>query len=544
LIYHLRQGQRWVTVKACAKKIVLLVGFVASMGGTVAVAQPAGPPRQTTEQRHFDIADFRVDGNTVLTEVEIDRAVYPFLGPGKTEADVEKARAALEAAYQQKGYPTVSAEVPPQHVADGMVILKVAERTIGRLRVRGSRYHDLADIKAGAPSLAPGKVPRMADLQRDIVALNQWPDRAVTPSLRAGVAPDTVDIDLDVKDAYPGHATLELNNRQSSDTTPLRVSGSLSYDDLWWRGDSATLTFQVAPQRPSDAEVVSGSYLFRIPDSGLSLLFSYLHSDSSVSTVGSTDVIGKGDIAGLRLLVPLGFGEGFTHTLSAGFDYKHFDDNIALGGSITDAPVTYFPVTLSYQASWAGEHQQTNLITSFVFTFGGPGSGQAAFDFARFDARPGFAYLRTDLSRTQTLPDGIQFYGHLTGQLSGEPLISNEQFSLGGLDTVRGFLESEALGDYGGALQAEVRTPPLTENRRLTLNELRGLAFFDAGTAVLHNPLPQQQPSYVLTSAGVGVRLRLFDQFNGEVVVAFPLDDGVATKAGSPRALFRIYGDF
>jgi hemolysin activation/secretion protein len=522
---------------------VLLAGFVAFRGG-VAVAQPAGAPAPTTAQRHFDIAEFRVEGNTVLTEVEIDRAVYDFLGPDKTASDVEKARAALEAIYQQKGYPTISAEVPEQRVADGVVVLKVAERTVGRLRVRGSRYHDLADIKAGAPSLAQGKVPHMPDLQRDIVALNQWPDRAVTPSLRAGAAPGTVDVDLDVKDQFPGHATLELNNRQSQDTTELRLSGSLSYSDLWQRGDSATVTFQVAPERPSDAEVFAGSYLFRIPDSQMSLLFSYLHSNSNVTTVGSTNVIGKGDVAGLRMLVPLGVDEGFIHTLSAGFDYKHFDDNIALGGSSTDAPVTYYPVTLSYQASWVGERAETNLLTSFVFTFGGPGSGPAAFDFARFSARPGFAYLRTDLSRTQTLPDGIQFFGRLAGQLAGEPLISNEQFSLGGLDTVRGYLESEALGDFGGALQTEVRSPPITEAAGLPLNDLRGFGFFDAGTVVLHNPLLQQRPSDVLTSTGVGLRLRLFDHVNGEVVAAFPLNDGPTTKAGNPRALFRIYGDF
>lgn len=531
-----------------ARKIMLLTTFVALTGGRIALAQPAVTPAQPAAapapQRHFDVNEFRVDGNTVLTEVEIDRAVYGFLGPDKTAADVEKARAALEAAYQAKGYPTVSAEVPVQRVADGVVVLKVTERTVGRVRVRGSQYHDLADIKAAAPSLKPGAVPHMPDLKHDIVALNQWPDRAVTPTLQAGAAPDTVDVDLNVKDEFPGHATLELNNRQSADTTGLRLSGSLAYNNLWQRGDSATLNFQVAPERPSDAEVISGSYLFRIPDSDLSLLFSYLHSNSNVTTVGSTDVIGKGDVAGLRLLVPLGFGDGFMHALSMGFDYKHFDDDIALGASKTDAPVTYFPLTVAYNASWASEHAQTNLLASFVFTLSGPGSGPAAFDFARFEASPGFAYLRTDLSRTQTLPDDIQFYGRITGQLTGQPLISNEQFGLGGLDSVRGYLESEVLGDYGGALQTEVRTPPLTGVGWITLNELRGLVFFDAGTAVLHDPLPQQRPSYVLVSAGLGVRIRLFDQFNGEVLVAFPLDDGTTTKAGDPRALFRVYGDF
>jgi hemolysin activation/secretion protein len=509
-----------------------------------AKAQSAAPATAAPEQRHFDISEFRVEGNTVLTELDIDRAVYDFLGPDKTAGDVEKARAALESAYTKKGYPTVSAEVPVQRVTDGVVVLKVTERPVGRLRVHGSRYYDLADIKAGARSLAEGKVPHMPDVQRDIIALNQWPDRGVTPSLRAGVAPDTVDVDLQVQDQFPAHATLELNNRQSQDTTPLRLSGSLGYDNLWQRGDSATVTFQVAPQDPSNAEVVSGSYLFRIPDSQLSLLASFLKSNSDVTTLGSTSVIGKGEIGGLRLLVPLGTGDGFVHTLSTGMDYKHFDDNIGLAGSTTDAPITYYPTTLSYQATWSGDRSQTNLVASVVFTFDGLGSNAQQFDFVRFGANPGFAYLRIDANRTQTLPLGMQLYGHLTGQLAGQPLISNEQFALGGLDSVRGYLEAEVLGDYGGALQTELRSPSLSDELHLPFNDLRALAFFDVGTAVLHSPLPGQQPSFVLASTGVGVRLRLFDHFNSEVLGAFALSDGVATKSGEGRVLFRVYGDF
>jgi hemolysin activation/secretion protein len=514
-------------------------------GAAMAQAQQgATASGAAADQRHFDISEFRVEGNTVLTELDIDRAVYQFLGPDKTAGDVEKARAALEAVYASKGYPTVSAAIPLQHVGNGVVVLKVTERTVGRLRVKGSHYYDLAEIKSGAPSIAEGKVPHMPDVQHDIIALNQWPDRTVTPTLRAGAAPDTVDVDLQVQDHFPGHATLELDNRQSPDTTPLRLNGSLSYDNLWQRGDSATVTFQVAPQQPSDAEVVSGSYLFHIPDSELSLLASYLHSNSNVTTVGSTNVIGKGTIAGARLLIPLGTGEGFIHTLSVGMDYKNFTDNISMGATTTQAPITYYPATITYQGSWSGDRSQTNLVSSFVFTFAGLGSSPAEFDLVRSFAVPGFAYVRTDLTHTQNLPYGIQLYGHLTGQLAGQPLISNEQFPLGGLDSVRGYLEAEALGDYGGAVQTEIRSPSLAERLGLPLNDLRVIAFFDAGTAVIHEPLAGQKPSYNMASTGGGVRLRLLNHLNGEVLGAVALEDGATTKAGSARVLFRVYGDF
>jgi hemolysin activation/secretion protein len=506
---------------------------------TAAPARPAARPPV-----RFDVTEYRVEGNTVLSETDVDAAVYDFLGPGRTIDDIDHARAALEAAYAAHGYPTVSAEIPVQHVTDGVVVLHVTERTVGRLRVTGSRYYDLGDIKAGAPSLAEGRVPRMPDVQRDIVALNQLADRTVTPSLRAGAAPDTVDVDLQVEDRFPGHATLELNNRQSQATTPLRLQGSLSYDNLWQRGDSATVTFQVAPQDTANAAVVSGSYLFHIPASDLSLLASYLHSDSNVTTVGSTNVIGKGDIAGLRLVIPGPYTAGFAQTLSVGMDYKHFDNDTSLPGSTSAAPITYYPATISYEGDWNGPQAQTTLQSSLVFTFGGLGSSLQAFDYLRYDARPGFAYLRGTLTRTQTLPYDIQLYGHVFTQLAVEPLISNEQFSLGGLDTVRGYLESEALGDYGIGAQAELRSPSLAPYLGGRVQEARALVFVDAGSTAIHNPLPEQRASYTLASTGLGLRVRLLDDLTGELVGAFTLSDGAVTKGGDSRLLFRVAGDF
>ena len=53
--------------------------------------------------RHLDIAQYRVEGVHLLTEGEVGKAVYPFLGPDRTTDDVEKARAAPEKAYNAKG---------------------------------------------------------------------------------------------------------------------------------------------------------------------------------------------------------------------------------------------------------------------------------------------------------------------------------------------------------------------------------------------------------------------------------------------------------
>ena len=84
--------------------------------------------------------------------------------------------------------------------------------------------------------MVEGQVPNFNEVQKDIVALNKSGDMRVTPELRAGVEPGTVDIDLNVKDVFPLHGSLELNNRYSADTKPLRVNGSINYSNLWQSG--------------------------------------------------------------------------------------------------------------------------------------------------------------------------------------------------------------------------------------------------------------------------------------------------------------------
>ncbi len=149
---------------------------------------------------------------------------------------MEGARAALEKTYRDKGFQTVSVSVPMQRAANGVVFLQVTEAPVGRLRVNGSRFYDINKIKARVPSLAQGTLPNFNKVEREIIALNQSGDLQITPSLAAGVMPGTVDVNLVVKDKFPLHGSVELNNRYSANTTPLRLDLSLRYDNLWQLG--------------------------------------------------------------------------------------------------------------------------------------------------------------------------------------------------------------------------------------------------------------------------------------------------------------------
>ncbi len=499
------------------------------------------PMASAEEKRQFDILEFRIDGNTLLPVALLEEAVMPFLGPGRTVDDVEKARAALDILYAKHGYPTAAADIPEQDPSDGVIQLRVVERRVGRLRVVGARYFSPGDIRAAVPSLAAGEVPNLNAVQKEIVALNQWPDRQVTPVLRPGVKPGTIDVDLNVKDTLPAQASLEFTNRRSANTTALRGSASLSYGNLWQRGDAASISYQFAPQRFGDTAVMSVTYLHRIGNGGMALLFSYLNSDSNVTTLGGTGVVGKGEVYGLRLQVPLGTEGPFNHSLSVGLDVKSFRDTILLGADRSVTPVTYVPLVAQYQASWLEKQSETLASGTMSLGTRGLGSDAAAFDLKRYQAKPDFALVKGDITRRDDWPRGWQTSLRLTGQIAGEPLISNEQFAIGGVDSVRGYLESEALGDWGYAAQTELRGPAFTD-LVWAGNDVRPFSFADTGRAGSRDTLPGQRRGYALSSAGVGMRMRLFDAIGLDLTGANLLASGTGSRAGAGRFLFRVNG--
>ncbi|MHB1054196.1 MAG: ShlB/FhaC/HecB family hemolysin secretion/activation protein, partial [Thiobacillus sp.] len=309
-------------------KMVWMWVVVAGMGlnGVGAHAQEAAPAVSETPNREeareqearFDVFEYRVEGTTLLPVVVVEQAVYPHLGEKKTLADVEKAREALEKAYHGAGYLTVLVSIPQQKVDEGVVKLAVTEAPVNRLRVVESRYFSLGEIRAAAPEVAEGSVPNFPQMQKELAALNKSSDRRITPVLRPGKTPGTVEVDLKVKDQLPLHGNVELNDRYSQDTTRTRLTASLRWDNLWQKQHGLGITLQTAPENTDESRVLSASYTWPLA-SGNYLAFYGVKSDSDVAAVGTLNVVGNGTIVGARYIVPLrSRSEGFFHTATLG----------------------------------------------------------------------------------------------------------------------------------------------------------------------------------------------------------------------------------
>ena len=506
-------------------------------------ATAADTGEESSPTARFDVWEYRVSGNTLLKREQIERTVYPFLGRDKTIRDIQKARVALEKRYHDAGYATVLVDIPQQEVTDGIVHLNVTEGAVDRLLVTGSNYFSLQRIRGEVPSLAPGSIPYLPDVQQQLMALNrQTGDRSVTPVLRPGRTPGTVEVELKVKDQLPLHGSAEVDNHNSADTTRLRVNGMLRYDNLWQKEHSLSVQYQTSPENTDEVRVWSATYLARGAHTNNLLAVYGVHSESNTATVGTLAVVGRGDIVGLRGIIPLKSSKDYFHSLTLGVDYKDFKETVVpLGADQVNYPIQYVPFSVLYNGTQRGDSGTTQFGVSINFGIRGLVNDAQKFDEKRYKSQANYIYLRANLERNQALYRGSRMRVALNTQITNSPLISNEQFSAGGADSVRGYHESEVLGDDAIQGTVEFISPSLARGALAKhIQDWRALLFWDGADLRIRDALPGQATGYVISSAGVGMRLKAWRHLNATLSWAQVFHGTSAVSDGDRRLDFSV----
>ena len=503
----------------------------------LAAAQPSEPA--SPESARFDVLEFVVEGNTVLSTETIERTVYPFLGEKRQIEDVQAARAALEKAYRDLGYNSVGVDIPEQRVDAGVVVLAVSEARIVRTRVTGSRYFSQGYILDKVSSAAEGSVPHFPTLQAQLAEVNRTPDRRVTPLLRPGLEPGTTEFDLVVQDQLPLHGSVEINNRASLNTSATRLQAALRYDNVLQRDHSVALQFQLSPEAPREVQVFAASYTVPAGEAGRdSWLFSFTQSNSEVAAgVGSTTVFGKGRIWGLRRTLTLLLREREYHLLTLGADLKDFDETIEAGpGNGFSTPLRYLPLSANYLSILEDTSGRWQWGAGLALGVRGLVSKETQFADKRFGATGGYSVLKLDAGREQRLgATGLRAWLRLDGQLTGQPLVANEQFVVGGVDSVRGYLESAAVGDLGLRGSFELRSGALPSLGWPALGEITAHAFVEGAATEIRQPLPSQTTRFRLLSSGLGLKLANKSFGRLAIDLGWPLRTLGATQRGDLR---------
>jgi hemolysin activation/secretion protein len=450
---------------------------------------------------------------------------------------VEAARDSLERFYHELGYPTVLVNIPEQTVSDGIVKFQVIESKIKRVWVEGNKYFTMAHIKKKLPSVVPGKILYLPDVRKDLARVNQTPDLKVSPLLIPGKELGTINVGLKVEDSLPLHGSLELNNRTTHDTTDLRLNGSFRYDNLWQKGHSIGVQFQVSPQDANEVKMASASYTMTTPWNQDHLLLGYfIWSDSETASGDGFDVIGDGMIAGFRYMMSLPGQGRYSHNISLGTDWKDFNEEVE--GDTT--PIAYMPFTVAYSASLGDTAGRTDFSAGLNFLFREwfvNDTGE--FENKRYGSTGNYIYLTAGVERRQKLPKNFSLFARFDGQASGQPLISNEQYNAGGVNSVRGYMESEMPGDNAVHGTLELFSPSLFKALPML-----PYCFYDFAWLDRKQPLEGEYSDAFIHGTGIGIQGAWKKMIEYKLDLGVALKDTEETQTGDAMVYFKVKWKF
>jgi hemolysin activation/secretion protein len=192
-----------------------------------------------------------VEGATLLTADEVDRVLGPYTRSGRTLADVQRAREALEGTYARHGYGATQVVLPEQEIRDGVVRLRVIEGRLTGVAIEGNRYFEAANIRRSLPALADGQPLNTARLARELRLANESV-KQTTVVLKGGADEGDVAAQVRVDDQRPWRFSLGLDNTGTPETGEYRIGVGFQHANLFDRDHVLTLQYATSPSKADD----------------------------------------------------------------------------------------------------------------------------------------------------------------------------------------------------------------------------------------------------------------------------------------------------
>lgn len=481
----------------------------------------------------FPIVRFNIEGNTLLPQASLEATVNPFIGQQRDFGDVQRAMEALEALYKQRGFTTVSVQLPEQVLEKGEVLLKVVEGRIKELRIKGLDFYDEDNIRASLPTVRPGHAPHVDEVSANLRIANENPAKKILLRLQPGEMDDEIVAQVDVQDERPWKIGMTLDNTGSAQTGRNRFGLSFQHANLWNRDHILTAQYQTSPERPDKVHVYSLSYRAPLYELGDAIDFFVTQSNVNAGSLAAGPlnlaITGSGKTFGTRYTLNLKRQGNYEQQLVFGFDYKQSLSDVSAGAVQLGNEIVVRPVSLQYNGRWEIEKSEISLFAGVSHNLPGGSHGQQAdFDKARLGAPDDFSVLRYGLTASHAYTSDWQVKFVTSGQWARRPLIPGEQFGMGGITGLRGFGEREIANDKGIQASLEAYTPELCQSLGGE-HRCRLMAFYDNGTVWRIDPLAGEQARESAASLGFGVRYTLGKN------VAFQADYGSILQGAGER---------
>ena len=493
-------------------------------------ADPTPPLQEQPFPENFVVKEFNIIGSTVFTAAELNAIVAPYLDRPLSFAKLLESASQITQLYQQEGYITSGAFIPPQEIRDGLVTIQILEGSVQEINITGLDRLNSGYVRSRVAKGSQTPLNRdrlllaLQLLQLDPIIEN------ITAELAAGATPGVSIINLDVTEADPFTLQLTLDNQRSPLVGSFRRKFDIEHLNFFGFGDRFTVGYV-----NTDGSNSLDNLSYTIPINASNGTISFRHSRTASDLVYLEAPFDIFDIETDTIDYDLTYRQPLYQTPNREF-------TVGATASLSLAQSLGFfgneePFPISNEANARGEIRISalRLFQEYVDrdrrqVFAALSEFNIGLDIfdstindnladSRFLSWRGQGqYLRLLNSRPPYT--SLLLRGNL--QFSNDLLLPREQFSLGGASSVRGYSQNALFGDNGLFLSAEVRQPILSVSEWDL--DLQVAPFIDFGT--VWNDANSEQPIRrdTISGVGIGLLLNIGTNFDARLDWGIPLD--------------------
>ncbi len=201
----------------------------------------------------------------------------------------------------------------------------------------------------------------------------------------------------------------------------------------------------------------------------------------------------------------------------------------------------YAPFLFSYNSSVGDSLGVTRFSGNLNMLVRKLVSDITEFEESRYMTKGNYLFFTAGVEREMKLPGRMDLFLKVDGQIADQPLVTHEQYIAGGMTNVRGYKESEVMGDDALHGTAELAAPDLAPLVGLASKAgIRPYLFYDYAWLETLRPLASQRATNCIQGAGAGIRGVAFKNWQYELDLAFPLVSTSQTDKYSGQWYFRV----
>jgi hemolysin activation/secretion protein len=463
----------------------------------------------------FFIKKIEVLGNTVL-EDEIAKLIQPYENRSVTFEELLELRSAIIQIYINNGYITSGAFLPNnQDLNSGIVQIQVVEGEIKQIEIGGLNRLREGYVRSRLERAISTPLNRQR-LEEALQLLQLDPlIEQVNAELVAGSNPGSNILRVSLKEAPAFHAAIGVDNNQSPSIGSVQGSVEVSHDNVLGFGDRLAAQYG----RTEGLDFYDINYTIPINARNGALNFRYNNGDSRIIEREFRDI----GIRSETQTYSLNFRQPITRTptrefaLSLGLDLRRSQTYI-----LDDRPFSFTEGTekgeskvtvIRFSQDWVDRGTRRVLAARSQFSLG-IDAFDATINNTGTDGRF-FSWLGQFQWVQQLSPRNL-LVARIDAQLTPNSLLPLERFSIGGVDTVRGYRQNQLVADNGILGSVEVRIPLASDSSRLQL-----APSFEIGT-VWNNRDIDPDPA-TIASLGLGLRWQMTPDLSLRLDYGIPL---------------------